>query len=412
MARSKREYCVVMILLSLFSTLGFAEMDVFTPVVASPLTAGVQQFPGTDGKQHVVYELVLTNANATPARLQKIEVLDAEKPARVIRSFESNDLQTHLRTTGSSAVENTDIEFNGTRIFLVDVAMDTGTVPNRLLHRLTVTGGSTPARTSGPPIEMTYTSAPLDLQVKLMTIGPPLTGKGWVAANGCCMPGVHRATSMPVNGQIHFSQRFAIDWMRMDEASHMVNGNPADVHSYPGYGAEVIAVADGKVVSAMNTLDDQVPGTLPDPNTITLENVNGNHVVMDLGQGAYAFYAHLQKGSVRVVPGDQVKRGQVLGKLGNTGNTSAPHLHFHLMNGPSVMGSSGIPYRIDSFTWMGEIPEELFAKSTGGEGDFSKAFAPTPSPRKGQFPLDLTIVDFGGVVSPDARRGLFGQILP
>ena len=135
---------------------------------------------------------------------------------------------------------------------------------------------------------------------------------------------------------------------------------------------------------------------MPDPKTITLEHLDGNHVVMDLGNGLYAFYAHMQKGSVTVAPGTQVKRGQVLGKLGNTGNSSAPHLHFHLMNNPSVTGSSGAPYLIDSFTWMGEIPEELFAKSTGVEGDFSKAIAPTPSSRKGQFPLDLAIVDFGG----------------
>ena len=395
MARSKREYKVVMILLSLCSTLAVAERDVFTPVVASLLASDVQPFPGTDGKQHVVYELVLTNANATPAKLHKIEVLDAEKPNRVIRAFEGNDLKTHLRTSGSSEVENTDIEFNGTRIFLVDLALDPGAVPNRLLHRLTVTGGGTPARTPGMPIEMTYAAAPADLQAKLVTIGPPLVGRGWVAVNGCCMPGVHRATSMPVNGQIYFSQRFAIDWMLMDEMGHLVNGNPADVHSYPGYGAEVIAVADGKVVSSMNTLDDQVPGTLPDPKTITLENLDGNHVVMDLGQGVFAFYAHMQKGSVKVVPGDQVKRGQVLGKLGNSGNTSGPHLHFHMMNGPSVTGSSGVPYLIDSFTWTGQIPEELFANSTGVEGDFSKAFAATPSRRKGQFPLDLAIVDFG-----------------
>jgi murein DD-endopeptidase MepM/ murein hydrolase activator NlpD len=104
----------------------------------------------------------------------------------------------------------------------------------------------------------------------------------------------------------------------------------------------------------------------------------------------------MQKGSVTVVPGAQVKRGQILGKLGNTGNTSAPHLHFHLMNSPSVMGSSGVPYMIDSFTWIGEIPEEVFEKATGVEGDFSTAIAPTPNARHGQLPLDLAIVDFGG----------------
>ena len=255
MVRLKREYYVVVILVFLLSALGFAEKDAFTPVVASLAAPGVQPFPGTDGKQHVVYELVLTNANATPARLQKIEVLDAEKDGRLIRAFEGKDLQSHLRTTGSSDAENTDIEFNGTRIFLMDLVLDAGAVPKRLLHRLMVTAGSTPARSPGTPTEMTYTSAPVDLQAKLVTIGPPLKGSGWVAANGCCLPGVHRATSMPVNGQMHFAQRFAIDWMLMDKAGHLVSGNPADVQSYPGYGADVIAVADGKVVSALNNLD-------------------------------------------------------------------------------------------------------------------------------------------------------------
>jgi Peptidase family M23 len=392
--QSKRKYCVLIMLLC--STLGYAEKDVFTPVVASLLASGVQPFPGTDGKQHVVYELVLTNANVTPAKLHRIEVLDANKPSQAVRVFEGNDLQSHLRTTGSSGVENTDIEFNGTRIFLVDLAIDSGMVPSRLLHRLTVSGGKMPSRAPETPVEMTYTAAPVELQSKLMTIGPPLKGKGWLAVNGCCKPGVHRATSIPVNGQIYFAQRYAIDYMLMDKSGHLVNGNAVDVHSYPGYGADVIAVADGKVVSSLNTLDDQVPGTLPDPKTITLENVDGNHVVMDLGNGVYAFYAHMQKGSVTVVPGAQVKRGQLLGKLGNTGNTSAPHLHFHLMNGPSVMGSSGVPYMIDSFTWIGEIPEEVFEKATGVEGDFSTAIAPTPNARHGQLPLDLAIVDFGG----------------
>jgi murein DD-endopeptidase MepM/ murein hydrolase activator NlpD len=115
---------------------------------------------------------------------------------------------------------------------------------------------------------------------------------------------------------------------------------------------------------------------------------------MDLGHGCMRCMPACRKLSEGCA--DRVKRGLVLGKLGNTGNASAPQLHFHLMNGPSVMGSSGIPYLIDSFTWMGEIPEELFPNSTGVEEDFSKAFAPTPSPRKGQFPLDLAMVDFGG----------------
>jgi murein DD-endopeptidase MepM/ murein hydrolase activator NlpD len=133
---------------------------------------------------------------------------------------------------------------------------------------------------------------------------------------------------------------------------------------------------------------------LPDPKTITIANVDGNHIVIDLGNGIFAFYAHLQKGSVSVSKGDQVKRGQLLAKLGNTGNTSAPHLHFHLMASPSVLCSSGIPYTLDSFSLAGEISEAQFANATGVEGNWGKGRVSNPSPRKKQYPLDLNIVNF------------------
>jgi len=156
----------------------------------------------------------------------------------------------------------------------------------------------------------------------------------------------------------------------------------------------VLAVADGTVVETLNTLDEQLPGKLPDPATITLQNIDGNHVVIDIGNGMYAFYAHLQKGSVPVKKGQLVKRGQALGKLGNTGNTSAPHLHFHVMDGASVLGSSGLPYEIDGFGLAGEVSTEKFAGATTIEGEWVEGRTKTVSPRKGQFPLDLNIVNF------------------
>jgi murein DD-endopeptidase MepM/ murein hydrolase activator NlpD len=167
-----------------------------------------------------------------------------------------------------------------------------------------------------------------------------------------------------------------------------------DVHSYPDYGASVLAVADGQVVDTLSALTDQTRGRLPDPSTITLENVDGNHVVLDSGGGVFAFYAHLQKGSVTVAPGDAVKCGQILGKLGNSGNTSAPHLHFHLMDGPSVLGSSGLPYVIDAFLYAGQVPAPEFRKASGVAGTWTGGLLTRPSPRQGQFPLDLAVVTF------------------
>ena len=369
--------------------------DVFTPLVASALATNVRPFQATDGRQHLVYELVLTNTNATPATLNKIEVLDASNPQKVLASFEDQDLLKHLRATNSTAAENPTIELNGTRIFMIDFTLDAAaTAPKRLSHHFELLGGAGPSHRPTPAVPLSYTAAPIDVFPKVPVISPPLSGKGWVAGNGCCeVSGAHRSTSLTCNGGIYIAQRFAIDWMQLDESGRLVHGDPADVHNYPSYGNEVLAVADGNVVDTLNTLDDQIPGQLPDPKTITLENVDGNHVVIDLGGEIFAFYAHLQKGSVKVAAGDRVNRGQVIGLLGNTGNTSAPHLHFHLMESPSVLCSSGIPYVLDSFALAGQVPAAEFAAATGIEGDWGKGRT-TPSPRKKEFPLDLNIVDF------------------
>lgn len=74
----------------------------------------------------------------------------------------------------------------------------------------------------------------------------------------------------------------------------------------------------------------------------------GNHVILDLGEGTYAVYAHVQRGSLQVRAGDTVRAGQPIARVGNSGNTTEPHLHFHLMDGPDPDSARGIP-----FTWRG-----------------------------------------------------------
>jgi hypothetical protein len=391
-----------------------SKSDDWTPLIAAPLTSNSRAFPGTDGKWHIVYELVLTNANVTPATIKRIDVIVANSPSRILTSYEGSELLSHLRTTANIPATDATIEFNSTRLFLIDIALESGALrPKRLLHHFEVLGGVAPSHTAGTPASLSYTVAPLDVLSGLPELGPPLLGKGWVALNGCCEVGsVHRSTGLPVNGEIYFAQRFAIDWMRMDDGGRLVNGDPSDVHSYPDYGANVLAVADGKVVDTLNTLDEQKPGHMPDPKTINLENVDGNHVVLDLGGGLFAFYAHMQKGSVTVTRGDKVKRGQVLGKLGNTGNSSAPHLHFHVMDGPSVLGSSGLPYVIDSFVYAGQVPAAEFAQAPGVEGDWSKGLLRTPSLRRGQFPLDLAVVTFSAVKQDEKGTKPLGNGAP
>ena len=379
----------------LSSTLCAFAKDAFTPLIGSPITPNTIAFSETDGKQHIVYELIFTNTRPTPATITSIEVVGPAPGSETLASYSGAELLKRLRTLANNPVDNAEIEFNGSRLLLVELAFDTrAQVPSRLEHRVRVMAAGAPGP-AGPAVPLSYTIAPVYVSSDPLELGAPVVGKGWVAVNGCCTPaGVHRSSGLPVNGQIYFAQRFAIDWMLLDAEGRLVKGDPADVHSYPCYGVDVLAVADGTVVDTLANLDDQVPGELPDPKTINIDNVDGNHIVLDLGHGRYAFYAHLQKDSLHVAVGDHVHRGQVLAKLGNTGNTSGPHLHFHLMDGASVMGSQGLPYTIDHFYLAGKLSKQQFDAAKGVEGDWSQGLSTQPMLRKSEFPLDMMIVNF------------------
>ena len=106
-------------------------------------------------------------------------------------------------------------------------------------------------------------------------------------------------------------------------------------------------------------------------------------------------YAHMQNGSIAVNEGQRVTRGEQLGLVGNSGNTSAPHLRFHVMDGPSPLTSEGVPYAIDSFTTTGEIT------STAAFDELENTTRPLPvqplpgdGPHRDQMPLDRALVSF------------------
>ncbi|BFU93016.1 MAG: peptidase M23 [Nitrospira sp.] len=369
--------------------------DAFTPVTVSPMGTSHSPTLGTDGLYHVVYELNVTNTKIAPATLRRIDVLDASAPAHPLASYMDHDLIARLRTLQPLPAESAVIEPNAGRLLYIELvfrALDE--VPRAIMHHLYVLGAANPGTTTPTPLDYTVGRIRVD-RSPLSVLGRPLAGDGWVAANGCCNSDiVHRGSFQSVNGELYNSQRFAIDYMRLNAEGELVHGDPADVHSYVDYDADVLAVADGTVVATLNNLEDQKPGTLPDPTTITLETVDGNHVVMDIGQGRYVFYAHLKKESVTVQVGQHVKEGMVLGKLGNTGNTSAPHLHFHLMNGPSVIGSDGLPYLIDHFDLAGQIDVKTFDESPTLTGYWGQGRLKQVIPQRNRFPLNLNIVNF------------------
>ncbi|MGW0025831.1 M23 family metallopeptidase, partial [Rhodococcus sp. NPDC003383] len=177
-------------------------------------------------------------------------------------------------------------------------------------------------------------------------------------------------------------------------------GKGSQVRHYVDYGTDILAVADGTVVSILDGMEANAPGVLPASNPelaakLTVENVDGNHVVLDLGNGVYAMYAHMISGSVTVKPGDKVTEGQVLGKLGNTGNANASHLHFQLMDGPSLLEADSLPYEIKGFDYDGQVaPQQIADADDYLSGTFLQGKLPEPESRTDELPLNLAIVDF------------------
>lgn len=372
-----------------------APPDSLTAVLIRPVAPTVTPVLGDDGRRHVVYELWLTNAKALPATISRIEVLDAADHSRVLKSLSGDELASaFVRLTGHPAAATT-LAQDESRVVFVELEFDRrGDVPHGLVHRLTGKGANTPADREPSPISYVAGAVPLD-RFQPPVLGPPLKGRGWVAFNGCCLAsGAHRSALQSVNGGLDNGQRFAIDWMRMDDSGRFVVGDQSVVKNWVDYGEPVFAVAAGVVVSVGDGLDDQPPGQLPDPASFTLETVDGNHVVIEIGPGLFVFYAHLIKGSLKVRAGDRVEAGKELGRLGNSGNTSAPHLHLQVMNGPSPLGSTGLPCVYRSFTLAGTIDPARYASAVDQTGTWGNRGSFTPIRRANSLPLDLHILDW------------------
>ena len=126
-----------------------------------------------------------------------------------------------------------------------------------------------------------------------------------------------------------------------------------------GYGAEITAAAPGTVVEVMRDLPNVTPGK--NPEGLTIAQIAGNRVIIDMGSGHYAMYAHLALGSIQLHISDYVRQGQKLGLLGNTGNSSGPHLHFQVMDRPSSLDDTSLPFVFDHMILEGRVSLDMTA---------------------------------------------------
>jgi murein DD-endopeptidase len=251
-----------------------------------------------------------------------------------------------------------------------------GDVPVALVHRFTVKLGTYPEELS---VDMKPSVVGTNASVKIQS---PLHGDHWLAGNGPSNTSGHRRALIPIDARAAISQRFAIDWVRLGDDGATFHGDKLDNKNYYAFGVEAYAVADGVVTETKDGIPQNIPGEHSRAVPITLETVGGNHVIIDIGGGNFAFYAHLQPGSLRVKLGDKVRTGQVIGLVGNTGNSTEPHLHFHISNATSPLGSEGLPYTLSSFTVQ------------GSGWKWKPADGVAPVERTNEIPLENDVVKF------------------
>jgi len=352
-------------------------VNVDIPKPPSPLVA--------DGRTRLVYELHLTNFYSKAFDLEGIDIIAGDQ---TLEAYRADTLAALLRSVGAESDKGKvrTIEGGKAMVVFIDLTLAPGVaVPAQLSHRLLFA-----AKTAeGSTIERTVTGLEIEVQPRAPVIGAPLRGGRWVAANGLFSDD-HRRSFNAVDGREYLAQRFAIDWVKLGPDGRFFRTNASANANFYGYDADVIAVADGVVSYLVADIPDNEGSNPQISRSVTLDNITGNSLILDLGQGTYALYAHLQPGSLNVSIGDKVTAGQVLAKLGNSGNSDAPHLHFQIMDKNSPLGAEGMPYEIETFTQEGTLPDLSILDDGKPWLADNTAFK---SLRK-EFPVDNAVVTF------------------
>jgi len=313
--------------------------------VPKPPTVG-----GGENGSFIAYELHVTNLGMQPLTLRSVEVLTANPEHPVLFTLADSTLTQSIARPGVQlpVPERTKIAGGMRAVVYMWVPVDARSAPQSLRNRVTVEQGPPDSlrvqQLEGPVVPVTR---------EAIVIGPPLRGGPWLAGNGPAARSGHRRALISTGGSPTIAQRFAIDYVKVNDRFVTHEGDSLKNENYYAEGNDALAVADGRVVAVKDGIPENVPGITSRAVPITLETVGGNHVIIDIGNGNYAFYAHLKPGSLRVHVGDQVKRGQVVGLVGNSGNSTEPHLHFHVSDANSPLGSEGVPYLYNSFELLG-----------------------------------------------------------
>ena len=349
-------------------------------ILVSPIHEA-QVVRGDDGMDHVEYDLLVVSVFSEPVTLSSVAVLDPS--GKELMRMDGDGLaaatQTLLSKTPSPVVPA-----SAAVSIDVDLIMPPGAAPERVTHRIAYTFAPDSKdkamidrpEIDGPEVAINHASA--------IVIRPPLAGDGWLATSGCCKPNVHRDERIAINGaRIETAETFAVDWGKV-RGDRLFDADGETVEQFYGFGENVLAVADGTVVSIHDGMSDATPFVAMTPKSTS--DYGGNNLMLEIAPNVFAWYAHLRHGSIAVKVGEAVKAGARIGRLGNTGPSTGPHLHFGILDKPDPIAGRSLPFVFDSFTLVGAVD---FDKSRGDR----LVIAPQSRQVRSEYPL------YGGVLN-------------
>jgi hypothetical protein len=297
------------------------------------------------GSTQLVYELHVTNFLAADASLTGVRITDAD--GRTLAEYRDSELRRRIVRPGLGRTHATPQVIGSGARAVVNFWIALPAVsprPSSIRHAVELEV----LRPTGAVRSVVEDARSPVSSPTAVALGPPLRGGPWVAIYDPLLMGGHRTAIYTVDGRARIPGRFAIDFIALPPGGALVRAPAVRPDNWNGFGSDVLAVADGTVAAAV----DDTPDDTPKP--VALEYASGNYVAIDLGDGRFAFYEHLQRGSVAVATGRRVRRGEVIAKLGSSGSTSiGPHLHFHVANTNSLLAAEGLPFVFSDFVQSG-----------------------------------------------------------
>ncbi len=330
-----------------------------TPVTLRVLQPEVTPVAATDGFVHLAYAAQVTNVGRDAANLEAIAPTDflhadAATGTNLVLDMNGKDITGTVRPFhpegGVNSANTRRLLGGASGIMFFDVRYRTlAEVPRLLSHRLSIAF-------PGDDRRLVEDIDPIVVGCEApVVIAPPLVGENWWDGNGCCeVISPHRGATLPVNGALRPPEQFAIDFVQLNGHDGCCTGPVKELGSWPFLGAPVFAVAAGVVVERVDGMAEQVPGEV---KGVTAQNAAGNHIIEDIGGQHYVLYAHFRTGSIprRIVAGTRLRRGEQIGEVGNTGSSTAPHLHFQVMDRPSALNAIGLPFVFDRQIVQGRV---------------------------------------------------------